>query len=466
MNFTRRRLLQGLGLLGAGATFGGLSRAFGATTVTPGQEPFLVVCTFDGGWDQLLALDPRSNTAFTEASTIHPAYDQVTDAATQAVLGSTQGTGLVTPSGSAITFGPAVGRLSDRYADLCVVRGINTSTLTHEVGRRYLLTGKFPRGLQASGSALATAAAAEVGDLTPIPNLVVAGETYNEGLPNFASGLSIRKSNDLLSVLTSLGAPLPSASNAAIDAYHATEKCSDRLYDGNSSVTTWLDSRAKAQVLASGDLGVHFEFSKKPSAAIEALYGHFGLAGATQQALTQALAGPVGSVMIAAQAITQGVSQCISIPLVASSIDDHDDSWSTDHAPNLRAGFEALADLITYLKATKDSSGVAYFDRTVFMVTSDFARTPKLNSRGGRDHHLASSCILAGKGIRGNTVIGATRDDTFGIQAVDPDTGKVAEGGVLIRPPDLHATLLTAAGLSYDHISNQSPIILNAALKG
>ena len=466
MNFTRRRLLQGLSLLGAGSVFRNLAPAFGATSVTPGQEPFLIVCTFDGGWDQLLALDPRSSTAFTSASTIHPAYDLVEDAETQAVLASTGGTGLVTPAGSAISFGPAVGKLSERYADLCVVRGVDMGTLTHEVGRRYFLTGKFPRGLQASGSALATAAAAGLGDLSPIPNLVVGGETYNEGMPNYASGLSIRRSTDLLSVLTSLGKPLPGGVASAIDAYHASEKCSDILYDGNDSVTTWLDSRAKAQVLASGDLGGHFDFSKKPDAEIAALYAAFGIDPDNLTQLTKDLAGPKSAAMIAAQAITKGVSQCVSVPLAAVSIDDHDDSWASDHALNLRAGFDALADLIGYLKATKDGNGTPFFDRTVILVTSDFARTPKLNSRGGRDHHLASSCLLAGRGIRGNTVLGATRDDTFRIQPIDPATGKVAEGGVLVRPPDIHATLLTAAGLSYEHISNQSPVVLGAALTG
>ena len=62
-------------------------------------------------------------------------------------------TGLVQPAGSNIAFGPAIGKLAaQHYQDLAVVRGVNMGTLTHEVGRRYFLTGKFPRGLAASGS--------------------------------------------------------------------------------------------------------------------------------------------------------------------------------------------------------------------------------------------------------------------------------------------------------------------------
>jgi hypothetical protein len=37
--------------------------------------------------------------------------------------------------------------------------------------------------------------------------------------------------------------------------------------------------------------------------------------------------------------------------------------------------------------------------------------------------------------------------------------------GALIRPSDVHATLLDAAGLPYDHISNQEPRIIQAMKK-
>ncbi len=462
MNLTRRAWLKGLGLLGLGSTMGGLERALAATG-GPGS-PLLIHCTFDGGWDQLMALDPRDATQYGPESVIHPAYDLLADADTQAMLAATGGTGIIRPAGSAIAFGPAMGALTQHYGRLCVIRGMTMETVTHDVGRRYFLTGKFPQGLAANGSALGTVVAAAVGDERPVPNLVVAGESYNAGLPLFASGLSVRRSADLLSVLSRLGAPLPDASQQAVDAWHTAEKCSDRLYDGEGAVTAWADARDRAAVLASGQLGSHFQFTKAPSAEIQALYSAFGVDTSSNQALTGDLGGAKGFAMIAAQAITQGVAQCVSIPLVSSLIDDHDDNWTTGHAPALRAGFDALASLVKVLETTKDESGVAYIERTLILVTSDFARTPRLNARGGRDHHLASSCLLLGRGIAGNRVIGATRDDNFGEQPVDPETGLVAEGGVLVRPADVHATLLTALGLGTDSVSNQNPTVLQAAL--
>ncbi len=188
------------------------------------------------------------------------------------------------------------------------------------------------------------------------------------------------------------------------------------------------------------------------------MYEAFGIDPADP---TLDLAGPKGQAAIAAQALVRGVSQVVSIEL-ANQLDTHDDEWSTDHAPRLRAGFDALADLIAYLETHVDGGGRPTWERTVLLAFSEFQRTPGLNARGGRDHHLASSCLVAGKGLRGNLVIGATDDAAYARQTIDLATGRVDPAGVSIRPPDVHATILAAAGLPYDHIANQSPRIIEA----
>ncbi|MFT7623548.1 MAG: hypothetical protein ACI9WU_002731 [Myxococcota bacterium] len=465
MTIGRRRLLQGLGALAGTGLSGELSGLFtqvarAQTAFDADSTPLLLVCTFDGGWDQLLGLDPR-NSKTPPSAGIAPSYDLVAGSSpvVQQALSATGGTGLVTPQGSAITFGPAVGKLADLYADLCVVRGINMGTLTHEVGRRYNLTGKFPRGLAASGSSLGTWHAHQTGDLTPIPNLVVSGESFNEGLHGFATGLQVRQSFDLLTVLAALGEPLSAAAQQAVDAWAWVPKCSDQLYDGEGAVTRFLDAREKSAALADGSLAGHFRFNGGTNATVDALKAHFGVATNAD------LNGPAGQAMIAVQALTQGVSQAVHIPLATASIDHHDDDYQSDHAPALVAGFEALADTIAWLKQARDANNQPFWDRTTLLVTSDFARTPRLNGRGGRDHHLASSCLLAGAGIRGNTVVGATDDAAMGIRGIDPTTGAaVSEGGILVRPPDIHATLTKAMGIGHEHIDNQDPVVLSAAL--
>jgi uncharacterized protein (DUF1501 family) len=464
---TRRHLLQGLGLAGGAFLFKDLMPGFAtASTFDADNAPLLIICNFNGGWDQLLALDPRDNTLFGANDAIYPAYDlhAVGNSAFSQVMAESYGTGLVKPDGSNITFGPCVGRLADHFEELCVVRGINMGTLTHEVGDRYFNTGKFPRGLAANGSSLGTWHSDQTGDISPIPNLVIGMETFNEGLANYATGLSIKQSVDLLTVLTQLGTPLNNASNNAVADYLWTQKCSDFLYDNEAMVSTYLDSRNKALMLASGDLAEHFMFLKNTkNQAIKDVYAAFqiNVAGNT---FNKDIAGPKGQAAIAAQAITQGLSQAVSVRLVGG-IDTHDDDYQTIHASSLQTGFNALADLISFLKNTEDGNGLPFWNRVTLLCTSEFARTPKINVRGGRDHHLASSCLAAGNGIRGNRVVGGTRDEDFSSYLIDPESGATVENGIEIRPPDIHATLLKAMGMSYDHISNQQPKIISAMLE-
>ncbi|HIN85613.1 MAG TPA: hypothetical protein EYN06_03950, partial [Myxococcales bacterium] len=312
---TRRHLLQGMGLAGSAYLLRDVMPAFATgPDFDPDKAPLLIVCSFDGGWDQLLGLNPRNNTLFGADSAIYPAYDLLAQGnpTMSQTLASTEGTGLIKPDGSNITFGPCVGRLADHFEDLCVVRGVNMGTLTHEVGKRYFNTGKFPRGLAANGSSLGTWQADQTGDNSPIPNLAVGTESYNEGLANFATGLSIKQPNDLLTVLTQLGVPLNEVGSGAIADYLWTQKCGDLLYDNEDMVSQYLDSRNKALVLSSGDLAQYFTFIKNTkSQSILDLYSTLNINTSSNQLFSKDIAGGKGQAAIAAQAITQGLSQAV-----------------------------------------------------------------------------------------------------------------------------------------------------------
>src|SRR5207302_5054047 len=85
-------------------------------------------------------------------------------------------------------------------------------------------------------------------------------------------------------------------------------------------------------------------------------------------------------------------------------------------------------------------------ERTVVLCAGEFGRTPKLNPFEGRDHWPNGfSIALAGGGIRGGRVVGAT--DPAGIK--DPVEAKTVA--------DLHATVLKAVGLD-PRRENVSPV--------
>ncbi len=113
--------------------------------------------------------------------------------------------------------------------------------------------------------------------------------------------------------------------------------------------------------------------------------------------------------------------------------------WDT-HADNFDRVRALSGPLDTGLSALLDdlrASGL--LDETLVVWMGDFGRTPRINGRGGRDHHPAcSSVLLAGGGIGGGQVIGAT--DADGFEVVDQP----------VTVNDLLRTMATALALDPD----------------
>jgi hypothetical protein len=115
-----------------------------------------------------------------------------------------------------------------------------------------------------------------------------------------------------------------------------------------------------------------------------------------------------------------------------------------DQHGNLKAGHEknaldtdqAIAGLI------KDLKRRGLLDDTLILWAGEFGRTPHSTGRDGRDHHPEGFSIwMAGGGIKGGTVYGAT--DDFGMQAVDG----------ICTMHDLHATMLHLLGMDHERLT-------------
>ncbi|WP_309386894.1 DUF1501 domain-containing protein [Cerasicoccus frondis] len=80
-------------------------------------------------------------------------------------------------------------------------------------------------------------------------------------------------------------------------------------------------------------------------------------------------------------------------------------------------------------------------DETLVVVATEFGRSPEINRNQGRDHHPAAfSCLLAGGGVQGGQIFGAT----------DERGGEVAEKAVTI--PDFNATIAYSLGLPVEQV--------------
>ena len=81
---------------------------------------------------------------------------------------------------------------------------------------------------------------------------------------------------------------------------------------------------------------------------------------------------------------------------------------------------------LTYSALMEDLDQRGLLDETLVVVMSDFGRTPKINKKAGRDHWThCYSVMLAGAGIRGGTLYGAS-DSQAAYVAADPvSTGDI-----------------------------------------
>lgn len=113
------------------------------------------------------------------------------------------------------------------------------------------------------------------------------------------------------------------------------------------------------------------------------------------------------------------------------------DNWDT-HRGHFRKMKDRLLPVfdrsVSALLTDLDMRGM--LDETLVVFLTDFGRTPKINDKGGRDHHPGVySVAFAGGGIQGGQVYGAS--DHSGTEPADN----------ACSPADVHATVFQALGI-------------------
>ncbi|MEM8955921.1 MAG: DUF1501 domain-containing protein [Verrucomicrobiota bacterium] len=116
-------------------------------------------------------------------------------------------------------------------------------------------------------------------------------------------------------------------------------------------------------------------------------------------------------------------------------------SWDTHNSNFTRTPekADALDQALSTLLRDLDRRGL--LNETMVVLCSEFGRTPVINQNDGRDHHpQAFSTLLAGGGIMGGQVFGAT----------DKQGAEVTENKVSVQ--DFNATIAYALGIPLDHV--------------
>lgn len=139
--------------------------------------------------------------------------------------------------------------------------------------------------------------------------------------------------------------------------------------------------------------------------------------------------------LLARRLIEQGVT---FVEVESPGWDTHDDNFN--RVKTLAGHVDpAFAALVADLKER------GMLEKTLVIWLGEFGRTPRINAKAGRDHHpLSFNAALAGGGVQGGRVIGATNRD-----------GTLVESRP-VTVPDLFCTFCQALGIEprKEHISS------------
>ena len=156
----------------------------------------------------------------------------------------------------------------------------------------------------------------------------------------------------------------------------------------------------------------------------------FDIAKESEQTRERYGTSPFGQGCLLARRLVEAGVRCVEVEY--GKWDMHREIFEElpESAGNLDAGMSALV---------TDLEKRGLLSSTLVVLATEFGRTPRINENAGRDHHPAVfSCVLAGAGVQGGAVHGASDERGF-----KPDKDAVSV-------PDFLTTVAAACGLPYD----------------
>lgn len=217
-------------------------------------------------------------------------------------------------------------------------------------------------------------------------------------------------------------------------------------------VSAWVDEKRYEKRLKSLDV-VESAFARGRTRAVERTMHRQTMAAARQMMTSDQLKAfsvedeprellqaygdtPFGRGCLAARRLTEVGVRCVEVTL--NGWDSHANNFELQKG-NIEILDPAFATLIQDLK-DRDR-----LKNTLVVWMGEFGRTPRINRLDGRDHWPSGfSIVMAGAGVRGGQVIGATNPN--GPQDVKQPADAVESP---VEVGDIHASILAAAGIDH-----------------
>lgn len=433
MRMKRRSLFKGLAGVGAFASVAPAMRLFAA----PPADFRFVSLYMSGGWDVLQGFDARragyETPGLNTGTALLPAAYQnplTVDVAGKSVLwgASTRPLTLAGTGGAA------------SHKDFCTLfRSVNMNTVAHAAGRAYVNTFRSPIGVVPRGSSFGTmmSTVGPMDDGLVLPNVSIGMPTFNDFYPPEFTGVRTALAPNITDLLRApSGSRLDDATEALLAAAQdEAGTCVGRAYRGRRPADDLAESRGRVRRLLDENVGALFDLRADTPEGAE-LRGRYGLSVADAANVRH----PSVVAAIAGQLLSTGLSRSVSATLQVG-MDTHGTNWAATQSQKQEEAFTALAHLLWDLR--RDDPNL---ERTVVMIHSEFARTPKINGTSGRDHWFSNSVAVFG-GVLRPGVLGATVEENLGLQKTDLVSGDPSPAGEMLKPEMIAATVATAVGI-------------------
>lgn len=321
---------------------------------------------------------------------------------------------------------PKIGSVID---DICLIRSLTTDAINHDPAHMFMNTGSQIAGRPSMGSWVTYGLGSEAEDLPGFvvltslgqggQNQPIAARQWSSGfLPSKHQGVQLRGKGDPVLYLTNPSGVSRDGQGADVAAIAALNRRYDEVVH-DPEIATRI---------------AQYEMAFRMQAGVPEL---IDVAGETQETFDLYGCKPgdgsfASNCLLARRLAERGVR----------FIQLYHKDW--DHHGGVKEGVALKAEEIDQacMGLISDLKRRGMLNETLIVWAGEFSRTPMSQGGSGRDHHNKAMTVwLAGGGIKGGIVHGAS--DDLGYAAVDKVT----------TVHDLHATMLHQLGIRHDAFS-------------
>ncbi len=321
---------------------------------------------------------------------------------------------------------PQIGSVID---DICLIRSMTTDAINHDPAHMFMNTGSQIAGRPSMGAWVTYGLGTEAEDLPGFvvltslgkggQNQPIAARQWSSGfLPTKYQGVQLRSKGDPVLYLTNPPGISRERQGDDVTAINALNHRRESLA-GDPEIATRI---------------AQYEMAFAMQASVPDLMDLSGEKGATLELYgCQPGDGSFASNCLLARRLAERGVRFIQL---------YHKDW--DHHGGIKEGVAFKAEEIdrACMALITDLKQRGLFEDTLIVWAGEFGRTPMSQGGSGRDHHNKAMTVwLAGAGVKGGIVHGAT--DELGYAAVDQVT----------TVHDLHATMLERLGISHEAFS-------------